>query len=213
MNGKKEFWVDDVKTIAFIRVALGHFYQSMVRSDLASASFFYNWFNDTIYYFHVPLFFICSGYLYQKYSGVFTFGAWKNNIIKKLIALGVPYFVFSLLTWILKKVFSSSVNSQIGGLLDTLFKQPASPYWYLYILFIIFVITFNTRNLKQQIALVLASGTLKVLSCFDINTGVYCIDKTMENWIWFVLGMMLAYEVIKLCNVYVGVILLAAFLV
>ena len=210
---KREVWIDNVKVIACFLVVLGHFYQSMVKSDLAADSFFYNWFNDTVYYFHVPLFFICSGYLYQKYSKVSSFIAWKNNIIKKLIALGVPYFVFSLLTWILKKVFSSSVNSQIGGLFDTLFIRPASPYWYLYILFIIFFITFNTRNLKQQILLVLVSGTLKVLSCFDINTGVYCVDKTMENWIWFVLGMMLTYEVIRLCNAYVGSILLVVFLV
>lgn len=40
---------------------------------------------------YVPLFFICSGYLYQKYSKVSDFINWKKNVIKKALALGVPY--------------------------------------------------------------------------------------------------------------------------
>ncbi len=40
-----------------------------------------------------------------------------------------------------KKLFSSSVNDQIGGLSDTLFLHPTSPYWYLYALFFIFLVT------------------------------------------------------------------------
>ena len=40
----------------------------MTKADILPKSDLYKWFNTTIYYFHVPLFFICSGYLYQKYS-------------------------------------------------------------------------------------------------------------------------------------------------
>ena len=89
-------------------------------------------------HFHVPLFFICSGYLYQKYSKVNSVDGWYRNVAKKAVALGVPYVTFSTATWVLKKVFSSSVNDQIGGLGDTLLFHPASPYWYLYALFLVF---------------------------------------------------------------------------
>ena len=66
----REKWVDDIKVIACILVVLGHFFQSMTKASIMPENDLYKWFNTTIYYFHVPLFFICSGYLYQKYSKV-----------------------------------------------------------------------------------------------------------------------------------------------
>jgi len=59
-------------------------------------------------------------------------------VAKKALALGVPYVTFTTATWVLKKVFSSSVNDQIGGLGDTLFFHPTAPYWYLYALIFYF---------------------------------------------------------------------------
>jgi fucose 4-O-acetylase-like acetyltransferase len=109
---KREIWVDNVKIIACILVVLGHFFQSMTKAQILSETDLYMWFNQTIYYFHVPLFFICSGYLYQKYSKVNSLTAWENNILKKTLALGVPYFVFSICTWCLKTIFSCSTRCQ-----------------------------------------------------------------------------------------------------
>lgn len=144
----REKWVDDVKVIACILVVLGHFFQSMTKASIMPESDLYKWFNTTIYYFHVPLFFICSGYLYQKYSRVNSLESWCRNVAKKLLALGVPYATFTTATWVLKKVFSSSVNDQIGGLGDTFFLHPTAPYWYLYALFFIFLLTPTFKSVK-----------------------------------------------------------------
>lgn len=146
----REKWVDDVKVIACILVVLGHFFQSMTKANILPENDLYQWFNTTIYYFHVPLFFICSGYLYQKYSKVNDFKSWKKNVAKKVLALGVPYVTFTTATWILKKVFSSSVNDQIGGLGDTLLLHPTAPYWYLYALFFIFLVTLTFSTVKMD---------------------------------------------------------------
>lgn len=146
---RREKWVDDVKVIACILVVLGHFFQSMIKANILPENDLYKWFNTTIYYFHVPLFFICSGYLYQKYSKVNSVGSWCKNVTKKALALGVPYMTFTTATWVLKKAFSNSVNNQIGGFEDTLLFHPASPYWYLYALFFIFLITPTFRNVKK----------------------------------------------------------------
>lgn len=144
----REKWVDDIKVIACILVVLGHFFQSMTKASIMPENDLYKWFNTTIYYFHVPLFFICSGYLYQKYSKVNSLGRWRRNVAKKMLALGVPYATFTTATWVLKKVFSSSVNDQIGGLGDTLFLHPTAPYWYLYALFFIFLVTPTFNSVK-----------------------------------------------------------------
>ena len=53
----REKWVDYVKVIACVLVVLGHFFQSMVKSTIIPDNDLYSWFNKTIYYFHVPLFF------------------------------------------------------------------------------------------------------------------------------------------------------------
>ena len=145
----REKWVDDVKVIACILVVLGHFFQSMTKANILPENDLYRWFNTTIYYFHVPLFFICSGYLYQKYSKVNDFKSWKKNVAKKALALGVPYVTFTTATWILKKVFSGSVNDQIGSLGDTLLLHPTAPYWYLYALFFIFLVTPTFSTVKM----------------------------------------------------------------
>ena len=147
----REKWVDDVKVIACILVVLGHFFQSMVKASIMPENDLYKWFNITIYYFHVPLFFICSGYLYQKYSKVNSVDGWYRNVAKKAVALGVPYVTFSTATWVLKKVFSSSVNDQVGGLGNTLLFHPASPYWYLYALFVIFLLTPTFKSVKMAV--------------------------------------------------------------
>ena len=185
----REKWVDDVKVIACILVVLGHFFQSMTKANILSENDLYEWFNTTIYYFHVPLFFICSGYLYQKYSKVNSVGSWYRNVAKKVLALGVPYATFTTATWVLKKVFSSSVNDQIGGLGETLFLHPTAPYWYLYALFFIFLVTPTFNNVKAA-----AVGLVVVLAAKSlILTGggysVYAVSTVLSNEIWFVLGM------------------------
>ncbi|RST79447.1 acyltransferase, partial [Blautia sp. SG-772] len=165
-----------------------HFFQSMTKANILPENDLYEWFETTIYYFHVPLFFICSGYLYQKYSKVNSADSWCKNVVKKALALGVPYATFTTATWVLKKVFSSSVNDQIGGLSDTLFLHPTAPYWYLYALFFVFIVTPTFSGVKAAAVGLIAALAAKVL----ILTGgysVYAVSTVLSNEIWFVLGM------------------------
>ena len=185
----REKWVDDIKVIACILVVLGHFFQSMTKASIMPENDLYKWFNTTIYYFHVPLFFICSGYLYQKYSKVNSLGSWRRNVAKKMLALGVPYATFTTATWVLKKVFSSSVNDQIGGLGDTLFLHPTAPYWYLYALFFIFLVTPTFNSVKAAAAGLVVALTAKGLFLTGGGYGVYAVSTVLSNEIWFVLGM------------------------
>lgn len=191
MDKRREIWVDDVKVIACILVVLGHFFQSVTKADILPANDLYKWFNQTIYYFHVPLFFICSGYLYQKFSCVDSLSSWKKNVLTKTLALGVPYFTFSFATWLLKTIFSSSINNRIGDLYGTLFLHPISPYWYLYALFFVFFITatFICRRMSAVGFIVAMAG--KVLILMKGGGSVYAVSAVLSNEIWFVMGMCL----------------------
>ena len=194
----REKWVDDVKVIACILVVLGHFFQSMTKANILPTSDLYEWFETTIYYFHVPLFFICSGYLYQKYSKVSSIGSWCKNVAKKALALGVPYAAFTTATWVLKKIFSSSVNDQLGGLGDTLFLHPTAPYWYLYALFFIFLVTPTFSSMKAAVIGLMVALAAKVLALTVGGGSFYAVSTIFANEIWFVLGMSICVFNVKL---------------
>ena len=166
------YWIDYVKVVACVLVALGHFFMSMT-ARIMPVNNIYNWFIQTIYYFHVPLFFICSGYLYQKFTNISCVKEWYRNILKKLLNLGIPFFVFSTITWVLKTLFSSSVNTQVDSLYQILFTNPTAPYWYLYCLFFVFLVTPVIKNLKQGYLILAISLAMKFLSIAGIKTGIY----------------------------------------
>lgn len=189
---KREIWVDDVKVIACILVVLGHFFQSMIKACILPENNLYTWFNNTIYYFHVPLFFICSGYLYQRYSRVNSVESWGKNVLKKALVLGVPYFTFSFAVWLLKTVFSSNVNDQIGGIVDVLFFHPTSPYWYLYALFFIFLITPTFKDIWAAVTGFAVAILFKAILLIGGGYSIYAISTVLSNEIWFVGGMCLA---------------------
>lgn len=183
----REKWVDDVKVIACILVVLGHFFQSMTKANILPENDLYKWFNTTIYYFHVPLFFICSGYLYQKYSKVNDFKSWKKNVVKKALALGVPYVTFSTATWVLKTAFSGSINGSAGGFGETMFLHPTAPYWYLYALFFIFLVTPTFTSVKTAAVGLVVAGFAELL--YLGGTEIYAVSTVLANEMWFVLGM------------------------
>ena len=185
----REKWVDDVKVIACILVVLGHFFQSMTKASILPENDLYEWFETTIYYFHVPLFFICSGYLYQKYSNINSVDSWCKNVAKKALALGVPYLTFSTATWLLKTMFSDSVNKQADGLFSTLVVNPSAPYWYLYALFFIFLVTPTFSDVKVAAIGLIVALAAKTIVLTGGGHSTYAVSTVLSNEIWFVLGM------------------------
>ena len=218
MRRTRENWIDHIKVFACILVTLGHFMQSMTNSQVIPASWFTRWFNDTIYLFHVPLFFVCSGFVYQKYSRMDSFASWGGNILKKLITLGIPYVTFSVITWLLKNVFAGSVNTGNQGLLTTLLVEPVAPYWFLYGLFLMFLLIPTCRRNSTLLVVMGATLIWKLVFCFTGELPVYMLSRLMGNAVWFAGGMVLAKtNVMEKCRkvkwLVVGVLLGTAFLV
>ncbi len=153
--------------------------------------FLYKWFDKTIYYFHVPLFFICSGYLYQKHTDTSTVAKWGRNVVSKAIALMIPYIVFSVITWVLKNVFADSVNMETDGLVTSLLWNPISPYWYLFALFFIFVLIPVMKGKFSTAFALLLAVSAKTFTIIPTGLDIYILDIILGNVIWFVLGMCL----------------------
>lgn len=83
--GNRETWVDCVRGIGVFFVVLGHLYQNE-----PIGRFIYGW--------HMPLFFILSGYLIKDKDNVITY--------KKIISLTrryiIPYFTYCFINLIIQ---------------------------------------------------------------------------------------------------------------
>lgn len=198
-KGERLVWVDNVKAVAIVLVALGHLLQGLVKSGIMGVSIGFQAFNQIIYCFHVPLFFICSGFLYQHLTEKQNFADFGKGVLKRLIAYGVPYFVFSLITYIMKYVFSSNINSaQDERLLYTLFVNPMAPYWFLYTLFFLFLFSPIIKSKIDATIRIAVGIILYMLSAFSLLSFLpkeifSCVNSICYYLIWFVFGMAISY--------------------
>lgn len=91
-------WIDSLKGMAIILVVIGHI--NNVSNEL----------NQYIYSFHMPLFFFISGYLFnfEKYADI-----GKKYLVKKIDSLIIPYFFFSVISYMFYITMDSLYQPQI----------------------------------------------------------------------------------------------------
>ena len=198
IKSKRYLWVDNLKLFACLLVVVGHLYMSIMAGGwISENNILYCWPVQTAYTFQVPLFFVCSGFLYQA-TAPDNWNAKKHigNIKKKAIALGVPYVTFSSITLLMKNVFSAEVNNAAPPFLKTLFLEPIAPYWYLYTLFLLFCIIPPAVGRGKRNTLV----RMTALSCLIkvIYVGWLAnkalpdlLAKVMTSALWFCIGMLI----------------------
>ena len=134
---ERQRWIDICKGIAIILVVIGHVVTSYHNSGLFTESPVFNYVGGVIYAFHMPLFFMISGYV----NRISYHSDAKQIISKRLISYGFPYIIFSVLIVLAKMIASPFVNSKLG-ILD-LFKiiwYPINSLWFLYALLVISVV-------------------------------------------------------------------------
>ena len=138
METKRLKYIDFVKGISITLVVLGHIISSQSKIGI--------W----IYSFHIPLFFIISGYLFG-YKNEWKDKSIKENIKSIMTKILYPYFTFSLISIVfvfLKDVINneSETNEYI---LSTLRIEGYGPMWFMTALLIgeiIFVIINRIKN-------------------------------------------------------------------
>ncbi len=98
-------YIDVAKGIAILLVILGH-------TGLETGSAYY--LNAFIYSFHLPLFFVLSGYFFKEYNGGGKINYLKTVFNKRILSLIIPYLTYTVINrlWgIPLKYFHSHVLS------------------------------------------------------------------------------------------------------
>lgn len=112
--------VDFIRGIAMIFVICGHAIDLLLQKNIMDQKVGKIIF-DSIYSFHMPLFFMISGYVAyksQKYSEKLI-----NSIVKNLISIYIPYLFLNYL-YLLERVLAQKVlGIQLSGSVRESFKE------------------------------------------------------------------------------------------
>lgn len=166
-NNKRLLTVDITKGIGFFLVVLGHLVS--VESKISVI----------IFSFHMPLFYLMSGYLMPTLFA-------KNKFIKREISLIINYIIFCVIGLLFSLIITSWRNTLTfkSLLFDVVFNtQPecihVGQIWFLFSMLwatLFFYVThFVTKN-KEWLCLLIAiviSGISVVLSIFELDIYIY----------------------------------------
>lgn len=143
-------------------------------------------------FFCMPLFFSISGFLYG-YKDISRLNCWENRkqyLRKKIISLGIPYILFSIIYIILNSWLSRYVDTNNSYEIHNVFLilySPVAQYWYIWTLLVFFFISVSFLRLENYKIIFLISTILNAIWYFfysDTDLTVY--SKTIVWYMYFV---------------------------
>lgn len=216
---KRFFWIDNLKLIAIFTVVIYHLLSGLVGAGILPSGNMMTFILQTCTSYQVYLFFICSGFLYQELTKEQDARGYGKMLLKKLLALGVPYVVFSVALFAMKSIFKSSVNFDIDyNLFNGLLLGGFAPYWFLQVLFICFMLSPILKSRAGAIIRLGAAAALCVVGELIEHYSVFGVYSPLATRLafslfWFVFGMCVSWFGLQKRFSYAGIILLAAFFV
>lgn len=185
-------WIDCCKGFAMLFVVIGHVADGYIAAEMFSDyTVLMAQMYDICYSFHMPLFFVMSGYVFHHIY------IYKNNYNVKKFKISIfnllwIYFLFSIIQWVFKMIFSSSVVRPIG--VEDLLLIPINPidqYWYIYVMIVFYIAFyfFERVKLSEKIKFIILAG-VSCLSVFVV--GFFEIHNIMLFGVFFYSGMLMS---------------------
>lgn len=203
--------IDIMRGIAIILVLLGHaiiIYPINIKDSFKWCNYLYN----LIYSFHMPLFFMISGFCFKYIKGEYI-----SYLKRKIYRLLVPYICFSFIDLISRFVFNNLVNRSkniVESLLDILLY--GGELWFLYVLFLIFLIfPICNQVVKKKVCWGCIMLILIIINYFNI-TSVLLLNQVSYYSVFFIIGYIIKglYEthISRMKNNYSTIILITCIL-
>jgi fucose 4-O-acetylase-like acetyltransferase len=181
MMKKKIDWVNYSKAMGIILVVFGHVWRGINAKGLLTNNITFLLIDDLVYSFHMPLFFLISGFFvsnsFSKYSK-------KDLVNKKAKTLMYAYFVWSIVQILINIILSDYTNNSTDfWAILKLVYLPISPFWYLYSLFLMYLLYVVISSINIKLNLILS-----VILYLVPNTGISLVENLFNFYIYFVLG-------------------------
>ncbi len=208
MKEDYENWLTIAKGYGIILVVLGHaisgawaYENNLIWSNIYSL----------IALFHMPLFFIISGYLYQKN---YKKRSLSNNIVRKVAALGIPYIIYNVVYALVGQLTGDDkYNIQNLRLIG---YRPISHFWFVYVLLIIYIIyPLMNKLIHNNIALFLVILLVNIIiSLCNLHISGFEVSRCIYYSLFFSFGtILLIYNFRKLMNNKKMIIICTAFFI
>lgn len=195
---KREGWIDLAKGIGIVSVVLHHSCASLYRSGMYTEEYIEQIINCIIC-FHMPLFFMLSGYVFSmSYLEKRIDG--KRRAYIHIANLTVVYVFFSFIRYLFKIMFHDYVNTQISYWSIFLIIFIAfDELWFLYSIILITVVSMLIYSVKYErfmwpmyVLLCVVSIMYYILG----KTTVYTLSNTIQYSCFFIIG-----QLIRKCRV------------
>ena len=195
MADKRISYISFLQIIGPIFVILGH-----SLNGLSSSGGWYIFSKQWIYIFHMPLFFLASGYL-LSYKGFLHGRSYKEFIFGKFLRLILPYLVWNLAFYVPKLIVQDYISDSAPvGFVDmlTAFVYPRTNIWghtwFLLGLFVIYAVSpiiERILTIKAIVVKILLVAVCIILYMCPIRTELLAFSDLHKDMLFFVLGCML----------------------
>lgn len=214
MNNRIE-WIDALKGFAILTVVIGHCVTDCISSrTFPEHAYFLQALNDFIYSFHMPLFFMISGYVFYLTK---SYRKYKT----KVLDFTMIYVIWCMFTWLSKFFMAKDVNNPVNVMdLISIIYKPIMVYWYLYVLIFMYIIVSYMKWHEVNIGLLVCASIVAVvtkIAHFDIgiinNIAYYLyfflvggilyqkniVDKIQKKYLILGISLIIVNSLLYLC--------------
>ncbi len=132
-------WVDYAKGLMIVLVVVSHVMRGLNKSSLGlDPQVFFN-VDNSLYLFHMPVFFLLSGLFISQSLARHTT---RQFLKQKAIALLYPYIVWSVIQIATQSAMGAAANTQRDlSFIASITYAPVAQFWFLYVLFCLQILT------------------------------------------------------------------------
>ncbi len=191
---RREAWLDGLKGFAILLVILGHVLSGYLDAGTFPAAYrsLYG-VRSWIYSFHMPLFFLISGF-------TFTLAYWRQGRLLRgryaaqLFNLLWTYTLFALVQWCVKQAVPELVNESYDlEDLKGMFVTPLGNFWYLYVLFVFYLVAAALRLPRwRSMWVLLPFGVAVVVADAHLDWTALTCYRILYHFGFFALGSVLS---------------------
>ncbi|GAA6189967.1 acyltransferase [Litorivita sp. NS0012-18] len=184
-------WIDMARGTAIILVVFGHVWRGLFESEIISDHDLFRHVDQAIYLFHMPVFFILSGFVFRtgkrQTAGAFI----KGRALRLLYPLVIWYYAFVGV----KILMSSHVNTAFS--LDRLLSFPVpfgTHLWFLYALLLIQIICMPlafTQTRRQILTFSLLIITTALLVKYGVGFFNIWLNQSISYLPYFLVGVVM----------------------
>lgn len=185
-------WIDYAKGIGIFLVVFGHV---LIGMRVAAFTTFPDWIDQTIFYiytFHMPLFFLLSGFVFPITKDKSLVGFTQSSIIN----IFVPYLIWNIVFALLKNISPSPVNVPVSlADIPTVILHPVQHFWFLPYLFFIRFLYWGAERAAgargREIFAVVTTAWYVIASAFSLDFGGTIDPRFYMGMAFFGLGCLL----------------------